>query len=315
MHEHIRNDKWIGVLVPLLGILFIFGFINLVIGADISTSAEVSNQLPVASSVELNGVSDITLTANLTTLVPATGVITDTNGCDDISSVTATLFRSDLAGGSGAADNGRTHFSTTCASQGDCAGGGDNTETFDCEFNITWYADPTDLGSDHEDTDWTFNMTPQDSEGGVSDSTQQEILTLTSLSVQTGSLAFGLIALGDNTVDVNQNTTLANHGNEALDIIIKGYGSVEGDGYSMVCTSGNVDVSMIEHDTTGFTWGSGVQLTDIDDQVDLDLDRGSDASPRPVKSIYYGLGFPATGISGTCSGTIVLTAESDPTMD
>ncbi len=283
---------------------------------DVTTSAQVSNSLPVASSAELNGGADIVLTANSTRSVVGTVTITDTNGCADIQNVTATLFRTNITGGSGAADNDRNHYSVICTSNSDCSGGSDTTETFTCTFNVHHFADATDIGSLYDTTDWTFNATPADATSeGTSDSANQEIQTLTSVAVATTSISFGTLAVGADTGASNTNTTLYNTGNEPLDFSLRAYGSIDPDGYCMTCTTGNIDVGYLEYASSNFVYGSGTDMQQVDNELDVDLDRGSTGDETPVGYIYYGLGFPASGISGTCSGTIVLTAESDPTTD
>jgi len=299
----------LGISILVL-LLFTFAY-----GADVTTTASVANSVPVASGAQLNGGMDMTLIENQSTTVQGTVTVTDSNGCTEIDNVTATLFRTNVAGGSSAPENNRSHYSTLCTSNGDCVGGPDMVETFTCDFDLLWYADATDAGSFYQATDWTFNATPTDGSGGVSDTAQQEVDTLTSIVVLTSSISFGQLALSSDTGALNQNTTLANLGNENLDIQIKGYGIGEGDGYCMACTVGEVDVDMLEFNDVSFTYGFGQDLGSLDEELDLDLDRGNDTISRPEKLVYYGLGFPATGIGGTCSGTIAITAESDPTFD
>ncbi|MEM4267366.1 MAG: hypothetical protein QXK37_00890 [Candidatus Woesearchaeota archaeon] len=287
---------------------------NISFAATATTSASVANSLPVASSVILNNGSDIVLTANSTTTVQVNATITDNNGCEDITQVTATLYITSV--GSGASDNNQTHYSATCVSNGDCSGGGDISETFHCNFSMTWYANPTDSGSANEGDNWTAEVVPYDGEGeGTSDTAIQELLTLTAMSLETTSISFGEISLGGDTADNNENTLIANHGNEQIDVELSGYGSSQGDGYCMVCTSGAVGVSYLEYSLNLFTYGFGTQLASSPTELDLDVAQGSDTTPRPTKSIYYGLGFPVSGISGTCTGTLVITAVSDPLAD
>jgi len=305
------NRSWISIIVFIL----IFTVLQYSKAADVATSATVTNSLPVASSALLNGGADITLVANQSVTIQGSVTITDANGCAQIENVTSTLFRTNVTGGDGAADNNRSHYSTLCTSNADCAGGPDTTETFTCDFDVAWYADPTDVGSLYNNTNWTFNTTPTDGAGGVSDYDQQILNTLSALAVETGSIAFGTLSLGANTGAVNQNSSLSNHGNEPVDINIKGYGAVEGDGFSMICSSGDLNVDYVQYDTAAFVYGVGQDLQDFDVEVDIDLDRGNETMPKPSDLLYYGLGFPGAGISGNCTGTIVIVAVSDPFLD
>ena len=301
------------LLMLTLACIAVFLMLGIVNAETASTSASVTNSVPVASSAAL---PVITLTSNTTTNVRGNITITDNNGCEDITSVTSTLFRTNITGGSGAADNNRTHYSATCVSNSDCtAGGSDLTETYNCTFSMTHYADPTDAGSLYAATNWTFNVTPSDGTTGTSDSTVQELNTLTSLSLDTSSVAFGTLALGADTGSSNTNTTIANHGNEGLDVSLTGFGSSAGDNLSMTCTIGTTAINKLEYNNTGFTYGGGIALTNTTTELDLDIAQGSDSTPRPTKDVRYGFGLPSTGVEGSCTGTLTITAVSDPTTD
>jgi hypothetical protein len=245
-----------GLLFSLL--VFVFVYISVISAAvfadDATTNATVTNSAPVASSVVLNGGSAITLTSNTTTSITGTVDISDANGCSEISSVTATLYRS--AVGSGALDDNRNHYSIVCVSNGDCAGGGDLIETYECNFDMYWYADPTDAGSANEGDDWSLTVTPSDAEEGTSDTDTQEVNTLTSMILEIGSINFGELELGTDTGPVNQDTPIVNCGNEALDVELSGYGSIPLDDLGMICTLGTLPAENIEYSNSGFNYGS-----------------------------------------------------------
>jgi hypothetical protein len=280
---------------------------------DATTNATVTNSAPVASSVLLNGGNSITLTSMTTTEIIGTADIYDANGCSEITSVTAKLYRT--GAGSGGIDDNRNHYSIACTSNGDCAGGGDLVESYTCTFDMYWYADPTDAGSANEGDDWTLEVTPYDAEEGTPDTDIVELNTLTSMILDATSIDFGELGLGEDTGATNQDSPIINTGNEALDIELSGYGAAPLDGLSMVCTTGTVLVGNIEYSTMAFSYSAGTDLSDSAAEVDIDLDRGSDAMQLPETLLYYGLGFPASGIAGTCSGTLVVTAVSDPNID
>ncbi len=282
--------------------------------ATASTTASVTSSLPVASSAVLNGGTAIILTTNTTTSVVGTVTVTDDNGCEAITGVTSTLFRTNVSGGSGATNDNQTHYSATCVANADCTGGGgDLTRTYNCTFSMVHYADPTDAGSLNADTDWTFNATPSDGSTGTSSSTTRELNTLAALGLETTSMAFGTIALGANTTTTNKNISVANLGNEGLDVGLTGYGTTSGDNLSMTCTVGTAAINKLEYGAAGFTYGVGTALTNISTTLDLDLDRSSD-STHSTKTVQFGFGLPASGVSGSCTGTVVITAVSDPTL-
>jgi hypothetical protein len=286
-----------------------------VFGANVSTSASVSNVPPVASSAELNGAADITLTAGSATEIVGLVEVTDYNGCDEIIGVNSTLYRTNISGADSAPDDKRSHYSIDCYSLGFCNYAGDLTDVYACAFQVEHYADPTDVGSVFENTDWTFNATPFDAEIGSSDYDRRELTTLSALSVQTPAIDFGTLSLGSNTSSTNQETLIRNMGNEGLDIDLRGYGLSDGDGNSLACTLGEVQVGYVQYETGPFTYGSGIELSDVDELVDIDLERGSESASLPNSTVFFGLGFPSGGISGSCSGTLVITGVSDPDLD
>ena len=309
------------VLSLLVVLLFISAVISIVPklanAATSSSSASVTNSVPTASSAQLNGGSAITVTTNASTEVIGAVTITDNNGCEDIVNVTGILFRSNITNGATATNNNRTHYNTTCTLNNDCtAGGSDITGTYNCTFNMEWYADATDAGSAFASTNWTFNVSPSDGTTGNTTAVVEELNTLTSLSLETSSIAFGSLALGADTGATNQNTSIANHGNEGLDVSLTGFASTSGDNLSMTCTVGTTAINKLEYNSTTFTFGSGsIALTNTSTELDLDIQYGNETVLRPTKLVYYGFGFPATGIGGSCTGNVVITATSDPSFD
>ena len=61
----------------------------------------VNNVAPTISNVTINGGNDIDLEAGTTKEVVVTGTVTDNNGCEDIDSVEAFVYRSGVGGGGG----------------------------------------------------------------------------------------------------------------------------------------------------------------------------------------------------------------------
>jgi len=302
-------------ILVLFAVMAALILVPAVFAATASTSTTITNAVPVASSTSLNGAGDITLTTNTTTSILGTATITDNNGCDDVTGVTATLFRTNITSGSGASNNNQTHYSATCVNNSDCSGGADLTVTYNCTFSMEHFTDPTDAGSSYADTNWTFNVTPTDGSGGTSDSTVQEVNTLTSMSLDTSSIAFGAIPLGGNTTTTNKNTTIANHGNEGLDVSLTGYGASSDDNLSMDCTTGDINIAYLEYSGSTFTYGSGTDLSNTTTELDLDVVQGNDTTQRPTQPIFYGFGLPTTGVGGSCTGTVVITAVSDSGLD
>lgn len=301
--------------------LFIVICTSAVLADTATTQASIGNAQPQASSVEiadgnLDG-GEISLTSNKTTQINITATITDNNGCTDLTKVNATLFRTNLTNSADSNSDNRSHYTMNCTVQSSsCTGDTDLASVYDCKVNVTWYADPTDTGSRFSQTNWTVNVTPYDGDGvGIGAISIYELKTLTSFSLQSINVNFGTLALGQNTTTTNQNISIANLGNEAIDLSLTGYGSTTGDNLSMACSLGNITISYLEYNNTAFTYGAGINLSNTTTELDFDLDRGSEASARPELPVFFGFRIPSQGVGGSCSGNLVVTATSDPNID
>jgi hypothetical protein len=281
-----------------------------VLADDLNTEVDVDNELPVASGASLNTDADIDLTSNQTTSVPGVVTITDSNGCSDLDHVTGYLYRSDV--GRAGDDDNQDHYTVFCSSNTDCEGGPDVTETFTCDFTLYWYADATDAGAPYENNSWIFEAIPYDTAGaGTADNASQEVNTLTAVTIYQSSIDFGSLSLGGNTSTTDYPVTLLNLGNTMMDLLVNGYGDIEADGSAMLCDLGAIDDYYLQYAGANFTYGAGTSLTSElgpGQEYDFNLSQGSEATPWPVKSLYLGLGLPASGLRGFCAGTLVLTA-------
>lgn len=285
------------------------------IRADTSTSsASATNVVPVASAVSIDSAAaSVTLTENTTTTVTVTATVTDNNGCEDIDSVSVKLYRTDLTA-TGADDENHRYTVSATQDGGTCtAGGSDLTATYTATIDVYYYADPTDAGSVNEATDWTAQVTPSDEATGTADTDTIEMDTLTALNVTT-TIAYGELALNANTGTTDQTTTVTNTGNEGLDVDVDGYGASDGDGYSMTCTLGTIPVANEKYHTTASTdYATKTALSDTAAEVDIDIAQRTDTVT--TGDLYWGFGMPETGVGGSCTGTVVFTAHSDPNLD
>lgn len=310
----ITNHKIFFVIFLLVfSITGLFFQLQQVSADEIITGASVGNEVPGASSVDIDSAATaIHLTENTTTAVTVTATVSDNNGCEDIDSVQVKLFKTDT--GASAADDDNNHYTVSAVSDGNCtAGGADLTDTFTATVNVNYYADPTDDGSIYADTNWTAEVTPFDESTGTSDTDTIEMSTLTALNVS-GSISYGTVGLGEDTGSTDQSVTVTNTGNEGIDIDLDGYGDADGDGYAMVCTAGNVPIADEKYSATASTeYDSKVALSDSATELDMDIPQQT--ASASTKDTYWGLSMPSEGVRGTCSGVVVFTANSDPNLD
>ncbi|RMF06702.1 hypothetical protein D6764_01645 [Candidatus Woesearchaeota archaeon] len=279
-------------------------------GEQINTSASVQNSPPVASSPVINGGNDITLTEGTTTEVLGTVTVTDDNGCTEIQTVDAVLYREGV--GEIAGDDENNHYSATCVGNNDCINSSDLDQTFNCTFNMWYYADPTDVGSIYESEVWIFKVTPSDVDTGTPANTSVEVNTLTAIEISPLTIDYGALALGADTGAFNEVLTINNTGNEGVDVSVDGYGSVDGDGYAMVCTVGAIPLSYEQYSASPFAYGAGTALTDT--AADVNLNIAQRTTTPTTADLYWGFGMPASGVSGSCSGVVNILAVSDPQL-
>ncbi|MBU2101250.1 hypothetical protein KKH05_00805 [Patescibacteria group bacterium] len=263
-----------------------------------SSSATVTNSLPVASSVTISGGETITLTENATTTATVTFTVTDNNTCSDIGASTTAVLHTTASGSACSPDNANC-YSMTCGAIANCTGGADTIGDFTCTAPLEFYADPAV---------WTVTVTPKDNAGAGATSTDTAtVAALTALDV-TSSIAYGALALGADTATADQTTTVTNTGNGQIDVQVDGYGASDGDGYSMACTVGNITIGNEKfHLSASTAYASKIALTDTAaTQAAFDLAKGA----ASTKAVYWGFGMPASGVSGSCTGYVNFTAVS-----
>ena len=377
--------KKILVLMTILGLVILST--PTVMAADgvntAVTGASVTNVVPVSSGVAIT-LTAIDLTEATHTHVAVTATVTDNNSCEEITGVTAKLFRTNVAGTdlipSAYADNGSTLVRVTVGSlgttpaiatgsivdiagttsavydgawtvtvinsttvdlqgstysvnpaakgtligRGTCAtdpsncyapvsmtivtdtctsGGTDLSADYTASIEVQYYADATDAGT-YEATTWSLHVIPSDAATGIAgDDDTAEMNTLTALDVST-PITYGALALNGITPDtIGYDTTVTNTGNKAtIGVQVK-----SGAATSMECTIGNIPVGKEKYDavsTTTYALKTALKATD-ETVADVSAAKGASGN---TDTVGWGLQMPATGVAGTCAGTVVFTA-------
>jgi hypothetical protein len=136
-----------------------------------------------------------------------TATITDLDGYLDITTVTATLFRT--AVGYSAANNDNNHYSTTCTG----GSGSGTTRPYTCNFAVWFHAEGTDASSAYPSDDWTCRVTPNDGDGeGTSATDTIELNSLSAVSISSNIVFAGGYAPGTNSGAANEVTEVYNAG-------------------------------------------------------------------------------------------------------
>lgn len=291
---------------------------NLALGADLEPTAYATNgglvrvtvssasTLPTGSLVEIAGSSTTSYNGQWTvTYINATTIDLQSSTYVDDAATKGTLKLN-----SGAAvtpdDANNIYTATTTLDAGTCTtGGADLSATYTASISVQYYADPTDAGSANAATNWIAVVTPVDHTApGTAAWHTTEMGTTQALSV-TASITYGALALGANTGITNQPTTVTNTGNVVIDTELKSSDHEA----AMACTAGEIPVANEKFGLSDVTYGS---LTSVLAGSASHVDGATGITQRTdgVSSdiIYWGLGMPADGVSGTCSGSIVFTA-------
>ncbi len=285
-----------------------------------SASASVNNIIPVASSVsiDLGGALDIatvTLTEDTTTTVTVTAVLTDNNGCQNISGAEVKLYRTNA---SGSADDENHRYTVTNATVSNCTGPTDLTGTWTANVEVEYYADRTDAGA-HSGTTWTASVKPSDvdsmaSFNGTADTDTTEFATLKALKV-TATIEYGALALNASTGTGDDTTVVTNTGNRNIATQVNGYsGSTHNTNTdnSMTCTLGSIPVENQRYDIDpNVTYASKVQALSGSANTVLNFSVPQRTGSVSTGNIHWGFKLPATGVSGNCDGTVVFTAIDD----
>lgn len=263
---------------------------------------------PTAGTVTINP-SPINLSEGTSYSVTCSSTITDNDGYADISTSSyATFYRTSQGdpGEAGSLDN-NDKYRDNSAALSNCTG---NTCDGQWSLDVWYYADPTDAGSIYASDTWTCKVVPKDSSGaGTPASSTVEMNTLTALNVY-ATINYGTFALGENSsscgaCDGIKYTAVTNTGNEGIDVSISGQNAT--------CTTGSIAVGNQEYSSSTFTYGSGTDLTDS--LVELDLDIPQRTNGETSSNVYWGLGVPAQGAEGGCTGENTITVVSDPNLD
>ena len=268
--------------------------------ATSTTSVTVSNATPVISAVTINASAAITLTENTTKNVVVKATVTDNNGCEEITTgsgtISAVLYRSGATNGAACtASNNDCYPVTLTVDTGTCSGASDTSFDVTGSADLKHYADPTDAGSAHAAETWKTTVSAFDGNAtGTGDATV-ELNTLSALDIS-GNIAYGSLGVGTNSGSTPQTVVVTNTGNVAMDPQVSSSAA-------MNCTVGTIPVANQKYSATTFTYTSGgTALSATPTTLNLTLPKQTTASAVTSTS-YWGIGIPASGVSGTCGGS------------
>jgi hypothetical protein len=235
----------------------------------------------------------ITLTAGSTVVVTASVTVTDTNGGANVANATGKLYHSTST--SAGTDDENIHLTNSTCTLGTPSG---NDVVATCKFTMNFMA----LGGT-----WTANITATDlGNAVVSAQDGNTVNDLAGLDVTDTVIEFGGMALGTNTTSP-VNMTVRSQGNVQIDAQFKG------DAYT--CTAGTIAVGNTAYGLAGANYDELSAVTNLTvgdvTQTGFNLGVRGVATADTVnsdKGELWGILIPTSGISGTCTNTLTVTA-------
>ncbi|MFH1315428.1 MAG: hypothetical protein ABIH67_03470 [Candidatus Uhrbacteria bacterium] len=313
--DNTKTMHWIlGVALLMIGVFVVAALVMVNSQADeVTTTTLIENVAPTVDNVYINDVQYTlsdgyaggtinTLAAGTTKAIYVNGIISDTNGDDDLSAIAAVIYRTAQTDSCSADDNDCYSNNTAGTCLIDTTYGTSNEAKFACPFSLQYYADSTDASSDTYSADtWTVSVTVTDDNSATDNdkTVTKEMGTLLSLNIPS-TITFGTLALGASTVIAdNQMMTIEQYGNDSADVEVSGT-NLTCDGSTAFIPAGNVEWALTDVD-----YASGTDLTGTPADTNLNVAVRTGATTN--QKIYWNIGIPVTGVEGTCTGTTTIT--------
>jgi hypothetical protein len=260
---------------------------------------------PVVSDWTLNNDQNISLIEGQTSIVYATGTISDLNGWEDILYATSTIYRSGVTPTCSADLNNCYKISSLDCPLSNCSG---NSCTVTCTAYVQYFAEPTDSGSTYQGEQWEAQLYTVDGTNNEATSTTSgvELLTLWGLSVTTGSINYGTLNVGEDTGATNATSTVRNTGNSNIDVQLAGS--------NMTAPGSSIPVANQKYATTSFTYASCVicgALSGTASTLEVDLPKPSATSTPVTDDLYWGVYVPTGSAGATHQGQNTFYATAD----
>ncbi len=264
-----------------------------------SSGGGLGTNPPYISSVLLeDGVgtppNELDLTAGTTSTINCNVTVFDDDGYGDIDSVSATLYSRTVSASS--PDDNTNHYTTPSCTFNTGSG---NVANYTCVFLVWYYAVNGTWTCEATATDGTDTSTGEDS------STMNQLYALNITPVL---LDYGDISEGEISSEFMVNVT--NIGNTVLNVSVRGYGKVSGDGLSFICQQENITIGAERYGAVSSSYSAKTPLTTDFTHMGITIPSTQDGTPSRKES-YWQLQVPTSGEPrGRCNGTIVFQAEA-----
>ncbi len=312
-----KNVHWVlGLGLFILAVFVVVALVGVNSQADeINSSAGVANASPTVDSIFFDTVDQFQIDADGTEEADGTislasgsdvnlyisGVVSDANGDSDIVKVETVFYAPDGTNELCDMDPNDCYQISSCGTQAN-----DNDSiTYNCPILLSYWANSTMIGGKNEGGDWTAWVQVQDSSGAKVFGTDTiDVETLLSLGMP-GPVNWGTLAQNTATDSAqNEDQIITQKGNDKADIQV--YGT------DMPCSNtGTIPVANIKWDLNddGFSTGGTVLSGNPGSPDTIDITIPFQLEPGSITDlVHWDVQIPQYDISGTCTGTITMTA-------
>ena len=259
---------------------------------SVMPSAQV-DAAPTISNLSLNGGHSITLIEGTTTDIQATGTISDANGFSDIYSIMGVMYRTSL-GPSCTPDNNDCYqaSSANCNVSG-CSG---TSCIATCDYNVWYFAQPTDSGTPWVGDSWSTLMQASDTVYSGVTATSSGVSLLSLLAFETTStINYGSFTAGQSMSSLTATSVIRATGNVSMNVNIYGTNMTNG--------AQSIAVGQQRFATSSLSYTSGTTLlVNPGSTVLIDLPKPSSTTVTPSSTFYWGIALPATQPTGNFTG-------------
>ncbi len=263
--------------------------------------AEAPTVSSVRVGVSANGpnVSPLNLIPNSNATYYVNGTVSDTDGFNDILSVSVVFYRSDITNGADcSSDKNNCYRPSNC----NLSNGDGNNIDYSCQINVAYFADPTDSGNYTSET-WKVRVRVTDTSLSVDDSNyNNELQSMLAIASTPSTINYGSLDLGQTSNSIRLD--VVNSGNVPADSSIFSSGN-------MTCTLGSILVANQKYGRSDVDFTSlEYTLSTTPNYATLSLPAQTDDATVINDELYFRIKAPNVGVSGTCAGTININAIS-----
>jgi hypothetical protein len=307
----------LGASLVMIAVFAISAFVMVNSQADTPTaSTTINNSNPTVltkfisttSNAGTDGFSGgtIDLVGGSTRTIWINGLVADSNGEADISDVDIRLRRSGVSG-SCSEDPNSCRLVSNCTL--DTAAGTALQVGYNCSIALEYYTDSTSGGGEFPGENWILEVTVNDLSAGTTTDAAltKEVETRLALTIP-ATISYGSLALGANTTSANNVAmNIAQAGNDNADV------EVHMTAGNLACltgatSTGNIPRSNLSWALTDVDWNHGSVAALTGTAADTNLNVAYRHGSNPTANLFWNISIPASGVGGTCSGTVTVSA-------